>query len=284
VHRTRLPPKWRTQGHCCGEDSSGATRASRDVANLGAFMTWAFLDLAAPNGFAHRGGDEHAPENTVAAFQHAVDLGYRYLETDVHRTRDGVLVAFHDGDLNRLAGRPGAIADHAWPELREIDLGGGATIPTLDELLLSFPDVRFNIDPKADDAVPLLASTLQAHRAVDRVCVGSFSDRRVAEVLRILGPSLCTAPGPRALVRTLALGKRGGGDRHGAVQIPPSCRGFKLTARFVERLHDMDLQVHVWTINTEGEMHQLLDLGVDAVMTDRVQLLKDVMTKRGEWP
>ncbi len=249
--------------------------------------SWAFLDHPVPYAFAHRGGNQVAPENTVAAFQHAVDLGYRYLETDVHLTNDGVLVAFHDSGLERVAGLAGSVADHSWSELSTIDLGQATGIPTLDELLTTFPEHRFNIDPKADEAVAPLAEAIKSHRAIDRVCVGSFSDQRLADLRARLGRALCMSPGPRGLLALAAASRRpkpGRNLRFGAVQIPPTLGRLKLSAAQVERFQELGLQVHVWTINEESEMRRLLDLGVDALMTDHTQLLKDVLIDRGQWP
>lgn len=256
---------------------------------------WSFLDIPAPVGFAHRGGNEVATENTVAAFAHAVGLGYQYLETDVHLTHDGVLVAFHDTGLERLAGRPGSIAEFTWAELRTIDLGGGARIPSLDDLLTSFPDVRWNIDPKVDDAVDVLCRTIRAHRATERVCIGAFSDARIARARELLGPTLCTSAGPRhtAMIWAAAQGSRAlatlGGNRvirsvatqHGCLQVPPSLRGVRVAdPRLVEVAHDLGLAVHVWTINDAELMDTLFELGVDGVMTDKVSVLAGVLRRR----
>jgi glycerophosphoryl diester phosphodiesterase len=250
-------------------------------------VTWAYLDDDVPHGFAHRGGNEAAPENTVAAFQHAVDLGYRYLETDVQPTRDGTLVAFHDSGLERVAGLPGTIGDHDWATLAAIDLDDGTGIPTMDELFTTFPNARFNIDPKSDSSVMPLGDLITAHDAVDRVCIGSFRDNRISELRERLGAGLCTSPGPRGLAQLIAASrgtmKRSGNRGHGAVQIPAKFGPVPLTRRQVERFKGLDLQVHVWTINDEQEMRRLLDLGVDAVMTDKTTVLKRVMVDRGEW-
>lgn len=247
-------------------------------------MAWAFLDSTAPFGFAHRGGNGPAPENTLAAFEHAVTLGYRYLETDVHRTADGELVAFHDDELERVAGLPGAISDYRWAELAEVRLGGGHAIPRLSELLESFPQARFNVDPKADDAVDLLVETIASHGAVHRVCVGSFSDKRIARVREALGAELCTSPGPNGVARVIAAAHvaRRWRPPYGCVQIPVSNGRLRLDSPgLIDRLHRLGLQVHYWTINDADEMNRLLDNGADAIITDEVALLKQVMEARG---
>lgn len=244
--------------------------------------TLPYLDAPGPIAVAHRGGDVHAVENTMPAFEHAVSLGYRYLETDVHLSRDGVLVAFHDADLERITGVPGTIADRTWDELQAIDLGG-ASIPRLDELLGSFPTTRFNIDPKSDAAVEPLGDAIAAFDAVDRVGIGAFDDARIAALQQRFGPDLCTSPGPAELLTYLADPVPMAFETHGCLQIPPSFGEFELTPELLGAAHELGLQVHVWTINEEPEMRRLLDLGVDAIMTDRVELLKNVMLERDEW-
>ena len=218
----------------------------------------------------------------MPAFEHADSLGYRYLETDVHVTADGVLVAFHDADLERITGRPGTIADRTWNELAGIDLGG-ASIPRLDVLFSSFPDARFNIDPKVDAAVLPLGDAIAAHGAVGRVGIGSFDDARIAALQDRFGPELCTSPGPVELLAYLARPTDNAFATHGCLQIPPSFGEFQLTGDLLDSAHALDLQVHVWTINDVAEMHRLLDLGVDSVMTDNVGDLKTVMIERDEW-
>ncbi len=252
-------------------------------------MTWPYLEHSGTLAFAHRGGNRVAPENTVGAFAHSWSLGYQFLETDVHLSKDGVLVAFHDAGLERVSGLEGQIADNTWADLQAVDLGDGHGIPTLDQLLEEFPSAHFNIDPKADESVELLANTLQKHDALDRVGIGSFSDQRIATLRNQLGPRLCTSPGPRSLARLAFLVRTRRrlnpalNAGFGCVQLPPVVWGMKLTRRLTKGFQQLGLQVHVWTINSEAEMHRLLDLGVDGLMTDDTALLRGVLTERGQW-
>ena len=234
---------------------------------------------------AHRGGNTEAAENTMAAFAAAVALGYTHFETDVHATADGVLVAFHDEDLERMTGLPGGIASRRWADLAALELPGGEHIPTLDEVLDGFPDRFLNVDPKADGAVVPLAEAIERHGAIDRVCVGSFSDRRTGRLRRRLGPCLCTSPGPAGVARVLAAarGLRVGRLPYGCLQIPPRLGPIRLTSSLVRSVHRLGLRVHVWTINDRTEMLRLLDLGVDGIMTDDIRLLRDVLIERGRW-
>jgi glycerophosphoryl diester phosphodiesterase len=105
----------------------------------------------------------------MAAFNRAVRLGYRYLETDVHATADGILVVFHDATLDRVTDRTGTVAEMPWRELRMARIGGVEPIPLLVEVLERWPHVRVNIDPKSDAAVQPLVEVIQRTGAIDRV-------------------------------------------------------------------------------------------------------------------
>jgi glycerophosphoryl diester phosphodiesterase len=246
-----------------------------------------FLDWPGPIAFAHRGGASEVPENTMPAFEHAVRLGYRYLETDVHVTADGELLAFHDDRLDRVTDRQGALAELPWSVVREAKVGGREPIPRFEDLLGAFPEARINVDPKHDAAVEPLAEVLRRTGAVDRVCIGAFSDRRLTRLQRLVGGELCWSMGPRQVARLVAA-SRGfpGGARLTApcAQIPPRQGRVPLvTDRLVRTAHARGIQVHVWTIDDRAEMEALLDLGVDGIMTDRPQVLKEVLLGRGEW-
>ena len=251
---------------------------------------FAVLDHPGPLAFAHRGGAGEWPENTMPAFEGAVSLGFRYLETDVHRTADGVLVAFHDDRLDRVTDRAGLISELTWDEVRRAKVGGREPILRFEELLEAFPAVRFNIDPKADDAVEPLARVLRDAKAIDRVCIGAFSDARLAEMRERCGPALCTSLGPKQILRLRVAATRGFRSLvrpafvQGAAQVPVSHKGVPLvTPAFVDTAHRLGMQVHVWTIDDPVEIHRLLDLGVDGVMTDQPLELKRVLTSRGQW-
>ena len=245
-----------------------------------------FLDVAGPIAFAHRGGTEEAPENTLAAFEAAVRLGYRYLETDVHATRDGYLIAFHDDTLDRVTDGTGRISDMAWSDIRKATIQGHA-IPLFDELVAAFPGARFNIDPKSDRAAALLGDQFERSRLTERICVGSFSDSRLARLRFRFGSRLCTSTGPAEVARLrfkawrLPVQWRSGAD---CAQVP--CRHWGLPiadARFVAQAHAVGLPVHVWTVNTAATMERLLDQGVDGIMTDFPSMLRDIMNRRGVW-
>lgn len=254
---------------------------------------YAYFADATPIGLAHRGGSTYGPnvgrENTLAAFQAAVDMGYRYLETDVHATSDGRLVAFHDDVLDRVTDAVGRLVDLPWSEVSRARINGTDAVPLLDELLETFPQTRFNIDVKAPAAVAPLVAAIRRHRAVDRVCVGSFSDQRLRAVRRALGPRLATSAGPAGVAGLRLLPGVVSRLLHSpaqALQIPVThpLRGREITLvtrRLVDTAHRLGKHVHVWTIDDADEMHRLLDLGVDGIVTDRIDTLRDVLAERG---
>ncbi len=240
--------------------------------------------------FAHRGGAGAWPENTMPAFQGAVDLGYCYVETDAHATRDGVVLAFHDDKLDRTTDGTGIIAEMDYDDVRKARIGGTEPIPLMAELLSAWPDLRINIDPKRNNVVEPLIGLLRDMNATERVCVTSFSDRRTAIFRQALGPGLCTGMGPISTGRLRFASWMGpfgfvmGGFTEGCAQIPIQQYGITLADRsLVSRAHELGLQVHVWTIDDPVEMHRLIDLDVDGIMTDEPALLKTVLIERGRW-
>lgn len=222
----------------------------------------------------------------MAAFRRAYDEGFRYLETDVHATADGELVAFHDLSLGRVTDRQGQIAALAWSEVRRARIGGTEPIPLMADLLEQFPDARFNIDAKTDAAVGPLADLIRRTGAKDRVCLGSFSDRRLASLRAVAGPRVATSMGPREVFRLsrAARLRRPFTSPAVAAQVPVAFSRAKIvTPAFLATAHRAGIEVHVWTIDDESEMRRLLDLGVDGLMSDRPDRLRRVLSERGAW-
>jgi glycerophosphoryl diester phosphodiesterase len=251
-------------------------------------VTHPYLDAPRPLAFAHRGGTAAGDENTIEAFARAVRLGYRYLETDVQATRDGVPMVFHDATLDRVAGRPGRLANLAARDLATVRVGGAAAVPRLDEVLAAWPQVRFNLDVKADHAVAPAVAAVERTGAGDRILLASFSDARLARLRRLAGPAVATSLGRRGVARLRLASLTGTLPRLPgsvvAVQVP--VRPYRLPlvdARLVRHAHRLGLQVHVWTVDDPARMHGLLDLGVDGIMTDQVEVLREVYRSRGCW-
>ena len=250
---------------------------------------FAFLDGPLPLAMAHRGGAIEHLENTMPAFEACAAMGYRYLETDVRATADGVPIVFHDPVLERVSDATGRIDQLPWAEVSRARIGGREPILRLEELLEAFPDVRFNLDIKAAGVVAPLVRAIRRLRVADRICLASFSDARTAAARRLLGPTVCTALGPRgvAALRLASYRPRAAGlvrIQAGCAQVPLQLGGRALVdERFLAAAHARGLQVHVWTVDTPDEASALLDLGVDGLMTDRPAMLREVLEKRGQW-
>ncbi|MFF2606807.1 glycerophosphodiester phosphodiesterase family protein [Arthrobacter koreensis] len=251
----------------------------------------ASLTGGGPLGLSHRGFSPDGLENTLAAFQAAVDLGFGYLETDVRTTSDGVLMAFHDETLDRVTDASGPISARSLRELGGVRVGGREPIPTLEEVLLRWPDVRLNVDIKDAAGAAALAALIEKHQAHDRVLVTSFSDRRRLDCLRRLSKPAATSAGSAAMAALLLLSPLGLSGlvarlgRFGCVQVPVSYRGIPVVRpAFLRRCRRAGIQVHVWTVNTRPLVESLLDMGVDGLVSDRADLLSAVLAVRGAWP
>jgi glycerophosphoryl diester phosphodiesterase len=249
-------------------------------------MPSGFLDSPRPLAFAHRGGAAHRPENSWSAFTHAIGLGYRYLETDVQATTDGVLVAFHDRTLDRVTGTAGRIAQMPYRDVSKARIGGAEPIPVLEELLTAWPEARFNIDVKDFPAIRPLAEVLVRTGAWERACIASFSPRRLRVFREVLDRGICTSLSPlgiaavRAGVDGTRLAARFAASGAACAQVPVRVA----TPRFLRHAHALGLQVHVWTVNDPAMMRRLLDAGVDGIMTDDTVALRDVLIERSQWP
>ncbi|GAB3664794.1 glycerophosphodiester phosphodiesterase [Nocardioides korecus] len=242
---------------------------------------------------AHRGGAGHpdlvGAENTLFAFQHAVSLGYRYLETDVHTTSDGVLVAFHDDVLDRVTDTRGLVRDLTAEQVSLARIREEHPVPLMADLLEELPEARFNIDLKSAEAVEPLARLLESTGSESRVCIGSFSQRRLDAFRRASGDRVATSASPQEvgafvaspsgrLARLLTRG------RVAALQVPHRRGPVPVVTReLVRRAHAARAHVHVWTVDDPSEMEELLDLGVDGLITDRTDVLRDVLVRRGAW-
>jgi glycerophosphoryl diester phosphodiesterase len=238
-----------------------------------------------PLAFAHRGGAADGDENTIAAFERAVSLGYRHLETDVHATADGVAVVFHDATTDRVLGRPGRVADVTWRDLATVRSGGAIVVPRLDELLAAWPHTYLNIDVKADGVVGPALAAIAAAAAYPRVLIASFNDDRLARIRTLTGDRLALSIGWRGCAGLWASSRVGAGGRRSAAgataaQMP----WWPVDRRFVRFAHRLGLPVHAWTVNSPRAMRDLLDAGVDGIMTDHLGMLRDVYAERGLWP
>lgn len=246
-----------------------------------------FLDAPRPLAFAHRGFAPDGCENSMAAFERAVAMGYTHLETDVRVTSDGVALAFHDSVLDRVTDMQGRVAELPWATVRRARIRGLEPIPLLADLLAAWPHARINLDVKATPTIGPAVEAIRRTGTLERVCVAAFSHRRVVAVRRMLGSDLCTALTPReAFALRLAPVRPARRPRSvlRCAQVPDRIGRMRVVdRRFVGAAHARGLQVHVWTVNERADMQRLLDLGVDGVMTDAADVLKEVLVERGQW-
>lgn len=264
-----------------------------------------------PLVIAHRGGGNEQPENSFEAFQAMYDAGFRYFESDVHATADGVAVIMHDPSLDRTTDGSGLVVEHTWAEIEQVRDASGHHPPRLDTVLDAFPDVTFNLDAKEDTAVDPLITTLQRTGATNRVCLASFSQKRI-DRMRTLLPQAAYSLGTSAIAGLVAASKTRAAlrwARHGgrvlglprnmegiqAVQVPvsfplpgfsmlPGSPGVKIrvvTPRFVELAHAYGLAVHVWTVNSYPQAEWLVDMGVDGIITDEPTMISRRLRESG---
>lgn len=260
-----------------------------------------YLEPAGPRVFGHRGACGQAPENTLPSFSLAAALGAGYLELDVHGTSDGTIVVLHDPLLDRTTNGSGPVNELRWSEVERLDAGyrfsadgssfpyrgNGVRIPTLESVLRAFPDQRFNIEIKqeepaiVDDAVALLHKVGCADRTLLAAEHGSIMN----EIRRAVGDSIVTGYSTDDVLGFFEHFEAGTLAQYEppgvALQVPTEAFGNPIvTAESVRAAHESGLEVHVWTINERSEVDRLLDLGVDAVMSDFPGLVTEAIRAR----
>jgi glycerophosphoryl diester phosphodiesterase len=262
--------------------------------------THPYLSAAYPRAMAHRGwhlDDLAGMENSMASFRRALAEGYRYLEIDVHATSDGVVVVCHDASLDRTTDGTGAIAGQPWEVVRTARIRGREAVPSLREVFDELPDALLNIDVKADSAVEPTLALVTELDAWDRICLASFSSERLSRMREVGGSKLISACSPtealglrtRGWLRRAGLGRgplRALGPVDGQLAQVPVRHGpiTVVDPAVLAAAHEAGMEVHVWTINDAQRMRELLDLGVDGLISDRPDILREVLAERGQWP
>jgi glycerophosphoryl diester phosphodiesterase len=224
-------------------------------------------------------------ENSLSALVRARAEGFRYVETDVHATSDGVVVVHHDASLDRTTDGRGVIGELPWSVVSGARVGGREGVCRLEVVLEELPDVLLNIDVKSDAAVEPVLATLRRCDAFDRVCLASFSEARLARLRGLGGVRLLTSMGPRSVLGLLLGGGVPGWGVWGAMAQVPVRYGWLrvVSPGFLAAARRLGREVHVWTVNEASGMRRLLDLGVDGLVTDRPDVLRAVLRDRGAW-
>lgn len=235
-------------------------------------------------GFVHRGGDEVETENTIEAFKYSSDLGFVFIETDVQATKDGHVVIFHDATLKRMAGVNKSVKELTLQEINEIDLLHGGKIPLLSEALETFPDLRFNIDIKTEEALEETIRIVKHMNFLDQTCLASFSSSRLKRIKNLAGPAACISSGQMDIFKMMcqSIGISFKQTENHCAQIPVKQWGVPvLTKRFMNIAQQQNKFVHVWTIDDKDQMFELIEFGVDGLMTDKPSILKEAMMEKG---
>ena len=237
-------------------------------------------------GIAHRGATDTFKENTMQAFSAAYELGFRNFELDVHVSRDRHVFVCHDNNLERIIGERLFLSKLSSSEIRALENSHGYKIPTLLEVLEEFPDVQLNIDAKSWKSVFPLCEVIKNTSCYHRICIGGFNDLRVYKIISNLKLPVCFSLGPLGSIYfyiSFIFNKKRVFNA-GCLQVPDIFLGKKIvTKEFVKFAHQCGLKVHVWTINDELKMRNLVELGVDGIMTDNCVGLKKVMKEYDLW-
>jgi glycerophosphoryl diester phosphodiesterase len=259
-----------------------------------------FLDVDRPLLFAHRGGAKLWPENTLYAFQNALELGLTFWETDLHETRDGTLVLHHDERVDRTTNGSGRIRDLRYAELSNLDAGyrftdesgghpyrgKGIKIPTLAEVFDLSPISRLNVEikPPGRSTARKLWQFIEHRGLHDRILVAGERHRNIRRFRRYSAERVATSASGREVLR-FWMAVRARMDRFlpvefDALQVPPTHRGLTIVDRpFIRAAHRHGVQVHVWTLDEPSEIRRLLNLGVDGVISDRPDRLVNLGTR-----
>jgi len=248
---------------------------------------------------AHQGGNQVRPDNTLAAFQYAAELGADVLEMDIHSTADGVLVVIHDDSVDRTTDGTGKVSEMTLDEIKALDAayrwsppeaperfpyrGQGITIPTLEEVFQAFPEMRMTIEIKQADP-PIGAAfcdLMRTYGMLDKVLVASFNSEAMKE-FRAVCPEAATSAPQDEVLTFYVLYRLGLGQAYTpagqAFQVPEERFGLRvLTPRFVRAAHGRNLEVQAWTINAPEDMQRMIALGVDGIITDRPDLLLELL-------
>lgn len=242
-----------------------------------------------PVALAHRGFSLEGLENSMKAFQAAIDLGYTYLETDAHGTLDGVAVALHDDTLDRTTDATGPVADLPWATVKTARIGGVEPVPRLEDVLGTWPHAKVNIDVKGNSGIVPIAQAIEKTNSHDRVCLGSFSVKRRRETVKLLSKPVAMPAAQREVVAWLLgvwvdANPESSLGEVDALQIPWRRGNVPILGpKHIEAAHKAGREVHVWTVNERDEMIHLLDMGVNGLVSDRADILKEVLVERGQW-
>lgn len=229
-------------------------------------------------GLSHRGNSKDFIENSFEAFNSVIQMGYEYIETDLRMTLDGEVIAFHDPDLKRLFNLDLLVKDLTFNEIANLFKEKNCRLLTLEDALKEFPHVNFNIDLKVKEAIQHSVKVVADLNSFDRVCFASFHSSHTKKVLHLNQNAIVSMS-----MKDVALFKffKIYNKRIKVIQIPIKWKGIKLLTRnLMQEAYKNNLLVHVWTVNDEVTINNLIDIGVNGIITDQPELLMKTMKER----
>ncbi len=229
-------------------------------------------------GLSHRGNSKKFIENSFEAFNSVIQMGYKYIETDLRITLDKEVIAFHDPDLKRLFNLDLQVKDLTFEEIAGLFKEKECRLLTLEDALKKFPDIYFNIDLKIKEVIQDSIKVVADMNAFNRVCFASFHSGHTEKVLKHNQNAMVSMG-----LKDVALFKffKAYDKNIKIMQIPLKWKGIKvLTKNLIQKADKCDLLVHVWTINDRNTINNLIDLGVNGIVTDEPELLMEIMKER----
>ena len=233
-------------------------------------------------GLSHRGNSKEFIENSFEAFNSVVQMGYKYIETDLRMTLDREVIAFHDLDLKRLFGIDVKVNDLTFNEISILFKEKNCKLLTLEDALKSFPDINFNIDLKDNEVTKDSVDIVSNLNAFHRVCFASFNSARTKKVLEF-NDNAIVSMGMRDVARFKFFKIHNKNIK--IIQIPLIWKGIKvLTKNLINKAHEKGLFIHVWTINDKKTINKLISAGVNGIITDDPKLLMEIMREKNLVP
>jgi len=229
-------------------------------------------------GLSHRGNSKKFIENSFEAFNSVIQMGYKYIETDLRMTKDNEVIAFHDPDLKRLFNLDLQVKDLTFNKIANLFKEKNCSLLTLEDALKKFPEIHFNIDLKVKEVIQDSIKVVENLNAFNRVCFASFHSSHTKKILQHNQNAIVSMG-----MKDVALFKffKFHNKKIRIIQIPLKWKGIKvLTRNLIQKADKSNLFVHVWTINDRKTINYLIDLGVNGIVTDEPELLMEIMKER----
>ena len=229
-------------------------------------------------GLSHRGNSKKFIENSFEAFNSVIQMGFKYIETDLRMTLDREVIAFHDSDLKRLFNLDLKVKDLTFNEINNLFKEKKCSLLTFEDALKKFPEVHFNIDLKVKEVIEDSIKIVADLNGFDRVCFASFHSSHTEKVLQHnQNATISMGMKDVVLFKLFKINNK----KIKIMQIPLRWKGINiLTRNLIKKADKINLLVHAWTINDRETINYLIDAGVNGIVTDEPELLMEIMKER----